>query len=410
MDRTMYGKYVPGTLNPYQCTLKKGTSPGCDAGIHKTTYPIKQHSRIPIYVAEYHNEVLPFIYRNMGSKHLPLEDLTFIHFDSHPDMLIPKEMSAETVYDKQKLFDSISIENWLMPGVYAGHFKNLVWIKPPWACQMDDGEQSFFIGKHKSTGTIRINCKENYFISECLYSVLDDLENVKEARLEVITLGKEINEDVDDSNKICKIMKKYTGPYILDVDLDFFSTNNPFKDMYSLAFLYSKLKTLYDFTPADTSDEKSIIDATQRRQKQINELERLFKYIEEHKEMPPAETEPSDLYLKVAALRKSVLEFYHEGDIDWELIHDAGCTCDNTELPHHVSTEEELNVMFDAFKRFLDNLTYPPTVITISRSTEDDYTPCENVEEIQEKVLEIVSEKFCCDEPVLSYLNSDSDD
>ncbi|KAK5645183.1 hypothetical protein RI129_006483 [Pyrocoelia pectoralis] len=28
MDRTMYGKFVPGTLNPYQCTLKMGTSPG----------------------------------------------------------------------------------------------------------------------------------------------------------------------------------------------------------------------------------------------------------------------------------------------------------------------------------------------------------------------------------------------
>lgn len=29
MDRSMYGKFVPGTLNPYQCSLKKGTPPGC---------------------------------------------------------------------------------------------------------------------------------------------------------------------------------------------------------------------------------------------------------------------------------------------------------------------------------------------------------------------------------------------
>lgn len=30
MDRTMYGKVVPGTLHPYRCTLKNGCeSPGC---------------------------------------------------------------------------------------------------------------------------------------------------------------------------------------------------------------------------------------------------------------------------------------------------------------------------------------------------------------------------------------------
>ncbi|XP_074031270.1 paxillin isoform X2 [Leptinotarsa decemlineata] len=28
MDRSMYGKYVPGTLNPYQCSKRNGTSPG----------------------------------------------------------------------------------------------------------------------------------------------------------------------------------------------------------------------------------------------------------------------------------------------------------------------------------------------------------------------------------------------
>nr|CAD7433618.1 unnamed protein product [Timema monikensis] len=50
------------------------------------------------------NVVLPFIYRCMGSKHLPLEGNTIIHLDSHPDMLIPKEMAADTVWDKHELF------------------------------------------------------------------------------------------------------------------------------------------------------------------------------------------------------------------------------------------------------------------------------------------------------------------
>lgn len=360
---------------------------------------------------EYHHEVLPFIYRNIGSKHLPLEGITFVHLDSHPDMLIPKDMPADTVYDKQKLFESISIENWLMPSVYAGHYKNLIWVKPPWALQINDGEQSFLIGKHKSKETIRLNCKESYFVSECLFAPVEDLENVKEANLTVLTLGKKVNEDSDDFTDIRKqLVKNFSSPYILDIDLDFFSTSNPFKSLYSSASLYDRLQDLYYFPCLQTKDTEMIVEMTKKREEQIHELEQLFKYLEEHREMPPhQEKEPTEIYKKVDALKDVVLEYYHDGDVDWELVHDAGCTCDNTELPHHVSSEEELDIMFESFKNFLDTLPCPPTVITISRSTEDDYTPCENVEAIQEKVINILSEFFSCSEPILNYLDDSSE-
>ncbi|EZA48359.1 hypothetical protein X777_13874 [Ooceraea biroi] len=70
-------------------------------------------------------------------------------------MLIPKEMLADTVWDKNDLFSETSIENWIMPAVYAGHLKNLIWVKPPWANQMTDSVLTFLIGKHKETGCIR---------------------------------------------------------------------------------------------------------------------------------------------------------------------------------------------------------------------------------------------------------------
>ena len=43
----------------------------------------------------------------------------------------------------------------MLPAAYAGHFRNLIWIKPPWANQMEDGLRNFIIGKHKDTGVIR---------------------------------------------------------------------------------------------------------------------------------------------------------------------------------------------------------------------------------------------------------------
>ncbi len=48
-------------------------------------------------------QVLPHIYRSIGSKHLPLEGIPLIHLDSHPDMLIAQSLIADDVFDKDKL-------------------------------------------------------------------------------------------------------------------------------------------------------------------------------------------------------------------------------------------------------------------------------------------------------------------
>ncbi|KAJ8970098.1 hypothetical protein NQ314_001388 [Rhamnusium bicolor] len=327
MDRSMYGKVEPGTLNPYQCTLRTGTSPGSDI-----------------------------------------------------------------VYEKEELFDNLSIENWIMPGAYAGHFQNLIWIKPPWAQQIKESSQVFSIGKDKKSGTIRVDCKENYFISECLYKNAKKINNVGE-----------------NLNDIRKIIEKYDSPYILDVDLDFFSTSNPFKKIYEKASLYERLKEIYKFVPPSSKSNDVISEVIEKREKQLNTLEKLCLHLKSKRELPEIE-EDCKLYEMFKELRSVLLEHYEDKDIDWELIHDAGCTCDDSELPHHVSTMEELDIMFASFKDFLEILNRCPVVITMSRSTEDDYTPFENVEYIQDKVIQLLKERFNCKEPVLDYLDKNSED
>ncbi|KAL7298772.1 hypothetical protein TKK_0008517 [Trichogramma kaykai] len=67
---------------------------------------------------------------------------------------------------------------------------------------------------------------------------------------------------VDDFVKVGSILRKYLPekdmPYILDIDLDFFSTKNPFRALYEKANLYEKLGKIYYFErPASCDPEVS---------------------------------------------------------------------------------------------------------------------------------------------------------
>ncbi|NXR06701.1 CE022 protein, partial [Semnornis frantzii] len=280
-----------------------GGVPVAGSGDCLRTYPV-----LPVWVVEDHQDVLPFIYRAIGSKHLPASNISFVHLDSHPDLLIPVNMPADTVFDKEALFSELSIENWIMPAVYAGHISQVLWLHPPWAQQISEGKHQFLIGKDVSTTTIRVTGTDHYFLSDGLYVPADQLENQKPLNLHVIlinpteasnsqeengevaaakrlklntgetasiasasssvapgnldhsipSLKKKEVQNAGTLNKaetlsecpassslrnneypirevikdVCQVLQKGDS-YVLDIDLDFFSVKNPFKEMYT---------------------------------------------------------------------------------------------------------------------------------------------------------------------------------
>ncbi|XP_072416435.1 UPF0489 protein C5orf22 homolog isoform X1 [Chiloscyllium punctatum] len=407
---------------------------------------LRRYPQLPVWVVEDHQDVVPFIYRAIGSKHLPIENIALVHLDSHPDLLIPVDMLADSVFDKELLFGDLSIENWIMPVVYAGHFSDVFWLHPLWAQQITDGKHHFFVGRDSSTKTIRVTSGESYFLSDGLYVSESLLENRKQLGLQVIPIdpGEQSRDGCEEleeirtsaakkpkmeqltniegvSGALCASSSKENNPpsqygsddnicpvthsttdrhtqetsppptaatsaqtvqqekemvkdllhvldkrdaFILDIDLDFFSVKNPFKEMYTEEE-YEILKQLYSFYKPDQEDsEEALIDCVEARTRQLEDMEAAFADL--------CEDDSEESVQKWAAipglekLTQLVLSLKERlGTPDYEMVHQAGLTCDYSELPHHISTEEEINKHMDAVKRLLKVLPRP-TLITIA--------------------------------------------
>ncbi|XP_017502035.1 UPF0489 protein C5orf22 homolog isoform X1 [Manis javanica] len=400
---------------------------------------LRRYLALPVWVVEDHQEVLPFIYRAIGSKHLPASNISFLHFDSHPDLLIPVNMPADTVFDKETLFGELSIENWIMPAVYAGHFSHVIWFHPTWAQQIKEGKHHFLVGKDTSTTTIRVTSTDHYFLSDGLYVTEDQLESQKPLQLDVIMVkpyklckDQEENDAVSSAKKpkiaqedtentastncdsyseglenetvtqrkghtclepscscssesqecqttvstgeILEILKKGDA-FVLDIDLDFFSVKNPFKEMFTQEE-YKILQELYQFKKPDTNlTEEDLVDCVDTRIHQLEDLEAAFADLcdrddEETVQKWASNPGMESLVPLVQSLKKRM-------EVpDYEMVHQAGLTCDYSELPHHISTEQEIEYFTQSVYYLLKNLPKPTLVTIASDGWQTTYSSC----------------------------------
>lgn len=417
--------------------------------------PLKRsYKELPVWIVEDHHDVVRHIYRAIASRHLPLKNIKMVHLDSHPDLLIPVNMSADTVFDKDKLFSELSIENWIMPMVYAGHVSCVAWLHPYWAQQIREGEHRMAVGRDSSTTTIRVTSTDNYFLSDGLYVSEKQLENSKPLRLNVVKVnpvkpthgslpGENVEEDIerwfakrarteyntdgeascseplltctdtlqpaegsyrtglendDEEGSTTYIIKRIstflseTEPYILDIDLDFFSCKNPFKELYTQEE-YAILKELYNFRgPSLNAEEEELDECVDRRVRQLEDLEAAFADLLEDDGDETVTRWASHPGMASLAQLVSSLKSRNLCP-DYEMVHQAGLTCDSVELPHHISTDKEIDTLISAVQLFLKALP-KPTLITMSRSSLDEYCPVEQVDSVQSRVLAVLESLY----------------
>ncbi|XP_045493674.1 UPF0489 protein C5orf22 homolog [Colias croceus] len=370
----------------------------------KSIENLKRFKKIPIYVVEEHNDALQFIYSAIGGKKLPLEGTTLLHLDAHPDMLIDRKLKGEEARAGRKVLQLLQIENWIVPAAAAGHIKRVVWIRPPWANQFADGSRFIHVGDHPVTGFLRVDSKENYYLSDALYS--SQLVNKRKFMLTVAELSNRADCDIEQlSNQLA-----IDVPFVLDIDLDFFSTANPFLNIYESIGLYDLLEDIFRFDLLEKDDIEALELIMQSREQQLQELEDLFLHLEEHGNLTEYKGNKSEHYHKVFNLVPIIMqEAKRLGERpDWWAVFAGGCTRDQGGLPHHISTEDEIKQTIEnCLKPFLERLP-KPVLITLARSTDDGYCPPQQVELIQSHVLRILKEVYDSEEPVLHYLQRDA--
>ncbi|ALC45146.1 MESR6 [Drosophila busckii] len=383
--------------------------------VQSTQSSLRKFGRIPVFIVDYHNDVLEFIYRCLATRHLPLEKNILVHFDSHPDLVVARDIPASASYDKDTMLTELSIENWIMPTLYAGHFDRVVWLKNSWCQQIPTGKHEFKIG-HKDD-RIGVDCPLDYFIAEGNYCTGDELQESRTVQLQVH------DADNDKLNPLDFLSTEDATSFVLDIDLDFFSTSNPFLEIYKDANCYAQLTEIFHFESVEPAKQAGTATTAHYcataaiRQKQLDALKRIFWHLEEHRsfdglEKPDEAVITAEIYAKIVSLAEQLQEKYPDDEIDWMLIFDSGSTTDNNGLPHHISSTKELEDYFVSFKRFLQQLPVPPVAITMAHSAQDDYCPQDQVAFIEEQVLRLLREVFgdkLHEKPILHYMDDPYD-
>ncbi|XP_064393129.1 UPF0489 protein C5orf22 homolog isoform X2 [Halichondria panicea] len=358
-----------------------------------STCSSQHRGSLPVAIVEDHDEALPLLYRAIGSRRLPFNSITLVHFDAHPDLLSPN-IKADRLTHTAELFSSTSIADWILPTLYSGHVGGVVWLKPPWAEQIPDGEYCLIVGKDKSSGHVRLATPLSYFISEMLCVPRSQLDNVREIPLLVTTVTIPSATDMMPPQPkrrrllpekgIGRLLKESKG-WVLDFDLDFFSTGNPYRGPFT-SEQYHLLQRLYRTPqiPEGDKSEGALQEVVEKRRKQLDLLNGLWSDNYPQREI----IEQLDMSPPQQRLVEGIRTFLRQSaDIDQEYIHTCGLL---TELPLHVSSEGEIAALMKESFQLLEELVAcagSPALVTIARSSVDHYTPAHQVDPIQEQLI-----------------------
>lgn len=153
--------------------------------------------------------------RNNGDISAPA---TLVHFDSHADAGLPEYFDGVETLSPLELAQNVNINDFIPPSILAGLIDRVVWVKPSWGWEADYGSNEYYVAEDRARRAFRSDAP---FSPEIIPppSKGEDLTltNLRRYRMDVVPFNAEALRGIGLSAD---------KPFLIDVDLDVFSTEN----------------------------------------------------------------------------------------------------------------------------------------------------------------------------------------
>ena len=190
---------------------------------------------LKVFVVEEHTEALEVLSLAARRKLIKVNDCTFVHLDSHPDLSCFEGVDREHMRDRVELCHRLrnsedGISSFILPSIAMGLLKNVIWIKPPWTDQIPDGEYNnltFGFKDETKGGQMAIATDLSYWFDDGNAVVSDgELTDTTSFDLRV--------QSAEDWLLSAKSTPPgdtfHRGEWVLDICLDYFSCANPLQE------------------------------------------------------------------------------------------------------------------------------------------------------------------------------------
>ena len=413
-------------------------------------------------IVDDHSDIVPFLLACIRSKKIKSirnnsvnntntideDDVVFVHLDSHPDFSLPSRNDISDGYNikdwskydnlQNMLNNEGGIAEFILPLVYNNHLTKVIWIKPKWSQQFECGSYNFFIGNNIKSNKAALTLNHHYYIGE---SIICDENNLEKDTIKSVNFY--VSTDDDNDNNIFKYVNKdHQISWILDICLDYFSTHNPFYEEVSknlkqdienlkcsIVLSSDHIATVsYEFNNG-IANQTSLNNAILIVRNFFDSLRHINFKLEDYQD----NIEYTDLIKKTMddilngvytteKLLNIVPRDYSQNLHNFEEIVKVFSNKSKMAivkigalilLPHHLSTIEEIETILSRVRSFIvscyEQFRSYPLVITIARSSDDDeYTPRDQVDVIQKKVILLLQELFTPKQIKLHDLRQDS--
>ncbi|KAK1930378.1 UPF0489 protein C5orf22 [Phytophthora citrophthora] len=374
---------------------------------------------LSVVIVDDHHHCLPDIHLAIRQRRLPFSDIHVLHVDAHPDLSFSFATQTDVIFEPETLYDELDnsvagIAEFLLPLVFAGHVNQITWLKPSWATQMPTGAfKRLVIGKRKTNGTMGVTSELPHFVEDGLFCPVEDMEASSTRHWDLFaTETTSSGHAATVATEAIAAARQNSKGFLLDIDLDYFSTWGPFrKDLEKLIGEAAVQIVMHVFSSVRYKRGALELMSAKQRSSERNRFCELMKRLEEFDELEDSATRRlkweqvvnklSSLYADgvdaTALLGRfaEVLDIYRDNKSTRREIWAAGPFVD---LPHHESSQEKIETMVNELEQFLRmhslDASSPPAIVTIAKSTGDEYLPPHQLDIVLTSVLTMLERVF----------------